>query len=162
MVAHFVGSIVYVEKGLSNLTTQEPLLVIDGQQRLTSLTLLLAALAKALEKQEEGSREAVDGFSPRKIRNYYLLNPEEEGERHYKLLLSQTDRSSLIAILDNVEQPKDASLRVTENFALFEELITLNQCDLVTVCKGIANPHFSQRGLVTHQNGVFGTGQAMQ
>lgn len=31
LVAHFVGSIVYVEKGLSNLTTQEPLLVIDGQ-----------------------------------------------------------------------------------------------------------------------------------
>ena len=34
LVAHFVGSIVYVEKKLSNLTTQEPLLVIDGQQRL--------------------------------------------------------------------------------------------------------------------------------
>lgn len=84
LVAHFVGSIVYVEKGLSNLTTQEPLLVIDGQQRLTTLTLLLAALAKALEKQEEGNREPVDGFSPRKLRNYYLLNPEEEGERHYK------------------------------------------------------------------------------
>lgn len=138
LVAHFVGSIVYVEKGLSNLTTQEPLLVIDGQQRLTTLTLLLAALSKALEKQEEGSREPVDGFSPRKLRNYYLLNPEEEGERHYKLLLSQTDKASLIAILDNVEQPKDPSLRVTANFALFEDLIASNQSDLVTVCKGIA------------------------
>lgn len=138
LVAHFVGSIVYVEKGLSNLTTQEPLLVIDGQQRLTTLTLLLAALAKALEKQEEGNREPVDGFSPRKLRNYYLLNPEEEGERHYKLLLSQTDKSSLIAILDNIEQPKDPSLRITANFALFEELIASNQGDLVTVCKGIA------------------------
>ncbi|MBS0206761.1 MAG: DUF262 domain-containing protein [Planctomycetes bacterium] len=138
LVAHFVGSIVYVEKGLSNLTTQEPLLVIDGQQRLTTLTLLLAALAKALEKPDEGNREPVDGFSPRKLRNYYLLNPEEEGERHYKLILSQTDKSSLIAILDNVEQPKAPSLRVTANFALFEELIASNQGDLVTVCKGIA------------------------
>lgn len=138
LIAHFVGSIVYVEKGLSNLTTQEPLLVIDGQQRLTTLTLLLAALAKTLEKQEEGQREPVDGFSPRKLRNYYLLNPEEEGERHYKLILSQTDKASLIAILANSEQPKDQSVRVTANFGLFEELLAAHSDDLATVCKGIA------------------------
>src|ERR1700684_4504240 len=40
--AHFVGSIVYIEKGLSTLTYHEPMLVIDGQQRLTTLTLILA------------------------------------------------------------------------------------------------------------------------
>ena len=34
--AHFIGSIVYVERGLSTVTSQEALLVIDGQQRLTS------------------------------------------------------------------------------------------------------------------------------
>jgi len=138
LVAHFVGSIVYVEKGLSNLTTQEPLLVIDGQQRLTTLTLLLAALAKALEKQEEGQREPVDGFSPRKLRHYYLLNTEEDGERRYKLLLSQTDKASLIAILDGAEQPKDCSLRITSNFSMFEELIAANFGELPTLCKGIA------------------------
>ncbi|MEZ6092501.1 MAG: DUF262 domain-containing protein [Pirellulaceae bacterium] len=77
--AHFVGSIVYIQKGHSNLTVQEPLLVIDGQQRLTTLTLLLAAAANEIEKQGESKSEPVDGFSPRKIRNYYLLNPEEEG-----------------------------------------------------------------------------------
>jgi len=32
--AHFVGSIVYVEAGLYQVTSQSPLLVIDGQQRL--------------------------------------------------------------------------------------------------------------------------------
>jgi hypothetical protein len=67
--------------------------VIDGQQRLTTVTLLLAALANAL-----GETEPVDGFSARKVRNYYLLNPEETGERHYKLLLSQTDKTTLTAI----------------------------------------------------------------
>lgn len=36
--AHFVGSIMYIEKGLSNLTIQEPMLVIDGQQRLPGST----------------------------------------------------------------------------------------------------------------------------
>ena len=71
---HFIGSIVYIEEGISNNTVQSPQLVIDGQQRLTTVTLLIAALAKAL-----GDEEPVDGFSARKLRNYYLLNPEETG-----------------------------------------------------------------------------------
>ena len=136
--AHFVGSIVYIEKGLYQVVSQPPLLVIDGQQRLTTLTLLLAALAKALEQLDERKREPVDGFSPRKLRNYYLLNPEEEGERHYKLLLSQTDKASLIAIVGGSEQPKERSLRVMENFALFESLIAGCKGDLAAVCKGLA------------------------
>ncbi len=136
--AHFVGSIVYIEKGLSNLTSQEPLLVIDGQQRLTTLTLILAALAKALDGFEENEREPVDGFSPRKLRSYYLLNPVEEGERHFKLLLSQTDKDSLIAIVGNGVQPSDPSLRITENFELFESLIAGCKQDLTAVCKGLA------------------------
>lgn len=136
--AHFIGSIVYIEQGLSNLTIREPMLVIDGQQRLTTLTLLLAALAQALEKLDEGKREPVDGFSPRKVRNYYLLNPEEEGERHYKLLLSQTDKTSLIAVVGNAELPMQRSLRVKENFELFESLLRDLNGDLVTLCKGLA------------------------
>ena len=35
--AHFVGSIVYIEQGLYQISTQSPLLVIDGQQRLTTV-----------------------------------------------------------------------------------------------------------------------------
>ena len=137
ILAHFVGSIVYIEKGLSNLTIQEPMLVIDGQQRLTTITLLLTALAEALEKLDEASREPVDGFGPRKLRNYYLLNPEESGERHYKLLLSQTDKLSLIAAVNGGDQPKQPSLRVSENLAFFQTLIG-DRKDLVTVCRGLA------------------------
>ena len=120
--AHFVGSIVYIEKGLYQVSSQSPMLVIDGQQRLTTLTLLLSSLARALDNLEESEREPLDGFSPRKLRNYYLLNPEEEGERRYKLVLSQTDKDSLLAIVNGAEQPKECSLRVTENSALFDFL----------------------------------------
>jgi len=130
---HFVGSIVYIDKADANLTTWEPLLVIDGQQRLTTVTLLISALAAAL-----GDTEPVNGFSARKLRNYYLLNPEETGERNYKLLLSQTDKASLIAVVTHEEQPREHSLRVTQNFELFEELIAGCKNDLVTVCKGLA------------------------
>ena len=87
IAVHFVGSIVYVEQGLSQVTNQAPLLVIDGQQRLTTLTLLIEALARAL-----GDTEPVDGFSAVKLRHYYLSNPLESGDRYFKLLLSQTDK----------------------------------------------------------------------
>lgn len=133
IAVHFVGSIVYIEAGLSQVTHQAPLLVIDGQQRLTTVTLLIAALAAAL-----GDAEPVDGFSPRKLRNYYLVNPEESGERHHKLLLSQTDKASLIAIVTSTEQPKEQSVRINENFALFERLIESREESLAAVCKGLA------------------------
>jgi uncharacterized protein with ParB-like and HNH nuclease domain/predicted transport protein len=130
---HFIGSIVYIESGLSQVSHQAPLLVIDGQQRLTTVTLLLAALVKEL-----GDAEPADGFSARKLRNYYLVNPEEAGERHYKLLLSQADKPSLNAIVAGEEQPAERSLRVTQNLALFEELISARKGDLAAVCNGLA------------------------
>lgn len=130
---HFVGSIVYVESGLSQVTHQAPLLVIDGQQRLTSISLLLAALAKAV-----GESEPFDGFSQRKIKNYYLLNPEETGERHFKLLLSEADKPSLTAIVAGQNQPQQKSLRVTQNFEFFEEWLADREGDFLAVCKGLA------------------------
>jgi uncharacterized protein with ParB-like and HNH nuclease domain/predicted transport protein len=136
--AHFVGSIVYIEKGLYQVTSQSPLLVIDGQQRLTTMALLIAALVKALENLPEESREPVDGFSPRKLRNYYLINPEEEGERYNKLILSQTDRDSLIAVVGGKELPKEYSRRVTENYEFFKTWIDGCKGDLTVLCKGIA------------------------
>ncbi len=87
--AHFVGSVVYIEKSLYQVTSQSPLLVIDGQQRLTTISLAIEALARKL-----GDTEPVDGFSSKKLRSYYLLNPLEDGERGFKLVLTQTDKLS--------------------------------------------------------------------
>lgn len=131
--AHFVGSIVYVEKGLYHVSSQSPLLVIDGQQRLTTVTLLIEALARALEDSEP-----VDGFSARKLRHYYLLNPLEDGERKYKLVLSQTDKSSLMALLDGSPAPTNHSIRVDENFRFFKERLAESKGDLQAVCSGLA------------------------
>ena len=133
IAVHFVGSIVYVESGLSQVTHQAPLLVIDGQQRLTSVSLLLAALANAV-----GETEPFDGFSRRKIKNYYLLNPEETGARHFKLQLSQTDKISLNAIVENGELPQLPSLRVMGNYQLFESWIKTEKVELGVICKGLA------------------------
>ena len=131
--AHFVGSIVYVEKGLYSVSSQSPLLVIDGQQRLTTMTLLIEALARSL-----GESEPLEGFSARKLRNYYLLNPEEAGEKHYKLVLSQTDKASLTALLEGHPRPKDHSIRVEAAFEFFTQRLAEVKGELPALCRGIA------------------------
>jgi len=133
IAVHFIGSIVYVEQGLSQVSHRAALLVIDGQQRLTTVALLLEALARAL-----GDGEPVDGFSAAKLRHYYLSNPLESGDRYFKLLLSQTDNASLKAVIKNTERPKEPSLRVTQNFELFEGLLAQQKGDLAPVCRGLS------------------------
>ena len=130
---HFIGSVVYIEEGLSQVSHHSPHLVIDGQQRLTTVTLLLTALAEAL-----GDEEPIDGFSARKIRHYYLLNSEETGNRHYKLLLSETDRDTLIALIGGEELPAEPSLRIVQSYRLFKNLIDRHRENLEIVCKGLS------------------------
>ena len=133
ILAHFTGSIVYIQKGLYHVSSHSPVLVIDGQQRLTTVMLILEALARRV-----ASEEPLDGFSAKKLRNYYLLNPEEDGERAFKLLLTQTDKQSLLALLQHLSQPAEPSLRITTNFAFFEEKIRALGTDLAPLCKGLA------------------------
>lgn len=133
---HFIGSIVYVERGLSTVTTQEALLVIDGQQRLTTCTLLVAALAKHFEANQ--LPELLDSFSARKLHNYYLLNPEEDGERRYKLILSETDKKTLLAIIKSAPMPAEISTRIEQNYTLFQALINKHQDELKAICQGLA------------------------
>ena len=130
---HFIGSIVYIEEDLYIVSSPSPLLVIDGQQRLTTVILILEALARQL-----GDSEPVEGFSAKKLRNYYLLNPWEKGKRRFKLLLTQTDKASLLALVQQRAQPIDQSLRVTENFAFFEKQVKNLGADLPALCHGLA------------------------
>ena len=130
---HFIGSIVYVQGGHSSVTLEAPLLVIDGQQRLTTLTILLEALARSV-----GETEPIDGFSAKKIRHNFLSNPLEVEDRYYKLLLSDNDQETLKAVVRNANFPKDHSIRIRENFEYFLERITDKETKIEQVCRGIA------------------------
>lgn len=129
---HFIGSVVYIENGLYSVTSQSPLLIIDGQQRVTTVSLLIAALAEAV-----GEQEFIEGFSQAQLRGFYLTNPLLSGEKRYKLILSQTDNETLRAIIDGKSQPENYSLRVTENFEYFKDKLK-NEKLLETVCKGLS------------------------
>ena len=129
---HFLGSVVYVEETLSTNTSRSPQLVIDGQQRLTSVTLLLTALSRVIK-----DAEPVDGFSAKKIRNRYLLDPDEDGERAFKLLLSKTDRTTLNALVARHDLPEAVSLRVKENFGLFLKWLEQDPEAATDICTGL-------------------------
>ena len=119
--AHFAGSVVYIEQDVAQVSDRAPLLVIDGQQRLTSAMLILEAVARRL-----GSHKSVAGVSAENIRNYYLLDNRQQGDRRYKLLLTKRDRASLISILDEREgmlKVEEHSHRVIGNFDFFNRQI---------------------------------------
>ncbi|MBU0483922.1 MAG: DUF262 and DUF1524 domain-containing protein [Proteobacteria bacterium] len=132
VTGHFVGSVVYVEKGLYSHSSIPQLLVIDGQQRLTTISLFIAALAGAIE-----GHGGIDTTSPKKLRNYFLLNSEEEGELAYKLLLTQTDKDTLIKIVEDKKIPAKYSRRVAENFQFFVDKLKESSVDLKTIYDGL-------------------------
>lgn len=127
---HFIGSIMYIGDKHSQ-TAINQLSVIDGQQRLTTLTLLLIALSNAIGENDE----ILEKFSKTKIRNRYLINPDEREQKRYKLILSQTDKDTLISLIDDKPQPQEISIKILENFEFFKQ--KLKNEDLEIVCKGI-------------------------
>ncbi len=130
---HFIGSVVYIQDGLYQVASVPQLLVIDGQQRLTTLSIFLSALGKAAEElgvQLEMTR--------RKIENYFLLNSQEEGEERYKLLLTQGDRETFIRLVEGQELPSDPSKRILENYQYFESQLRKPGTELNRIYRGIS------------------------
>lgn len=127
---HFVGSIVYVA---DEDAFDSPLLVIDGQQRLTTLTLLIVALSHAI-----GEQEIVESFDREKLVNYYLIRPHETGGKSRRLVLSETDRDTLFAIIDGRDLPDPHSIQIVENFQFFEGRVAAEKDRLDVVCRGLS------------------------
>nr|WP_232258712.1 DUF262 and DUF1524 domain-containing protein [Helicobacter pylori] len=131
MNGHFIGSILYV---LDDNTHSSPLLIIDGQQRLTTITLLFIALRNHLNDEDE----LLEKFSRQKIQNRYLINSDEKGDKKFKLILSEPDRDTLLSLIDkDRRKPSEPSLKIMENFKLFEEWIRKNTDKLETIFKGL-------------------------
>lgn len=130
--SHFIGSIVYILHEKADAVFQ-PSMVIDGQQRLTTLSLLLEALARHV-----GDSEPYDGFSANKIRHYYLINNLESEEKKYKLLLTQTDKDTLINLVTQKKPPQNSSVRINNAFDFFKEKLNSIGSNLGLLCSGLA------------------------
>ncbi|WP_230401672.1 DUF4268 domain-containing protein [Sanguibacter suaedae] len=88
---HFIGSLVLATSPDFNAVGLAKLLVVDGQQRLTTLTLLLAALRDHLA--ETGRTDRAEG-----IHAQYLVNVYDTG-KPTKVLPTQADRDAYKAVL---------------------------------------------------------------
>ncbi|GAA7240309.1 DUF262 and DUF1524 domain-containing protein [Helicobacter pylori] len=131
MNGHFIGSILYVLDG--NTHSNNSLLIIDGQQRLTTITLLFIALRDHLSEEVE----ILEKFSRKKIESY-LINSDKDGDKKFRLILSESDKDTLLSLIDkDRRKPSEPSLKIVENFKLFEKWISENTDKLETIFKGL-------------------------
>ena len=89
---HFMGFLVFVP-GLPQPGHNTAFHLIDGQQRLTTLSLLLAAIRNVARDSEQ------DDFA-NEIHQYYLVHPLKKGEQYYRLLPKERDHDTYVAIID--------------------------------------------------------------
>ena len=81
---HFLGSFVYAEE--STGAAFSSWLVIDGQQRLTTLTLLLLALRDHIQEVNWIGEDPTEDPTPEQIDASFLKNERQTGDRNYKLV----------------------------------------------------------------------------
>ncbi|GAA9753233.1 DUF262 and DUF1524 domain-containing protein [Helicobacter pylori] len=127
MDGHFIGSILYALDGIYT-TSHNELLIIDGQQRLTTITLLLTALRNHLS----------DEVKRKEIENHYLINSNKDGDKKFRLILSDSDKDTLLSLIDkDRRKPSEPSSKIVENFKLFEKWVSQNTNKLETIFKGL-------------------------
>ncbi len=130
---HFVGSIVYIQKDIYHVAAIQELLVIDGQQRLTTLSLLLAALANVANKSTSELN-----INSEEINDSYLINKHAKDELHYKLMLTQSDKETLMSIIDGRDVPKPPSQSIMDSYRYFEEQIRQSGINPQTLYIGLS------------------------
>lgn len=115
---HFIGSIVFVHEGTYSTSEVKELVIIDGQQRLTTINILYVALyrfAKDSGKSQDAER----------LYNMFLTNQYVKNESS-KLKLKQTDANSVAfnSILLGTDNRSLPYSNVTENYNFFRSIIT--------------------------------------
>ena len=117
-LSHFIGSIVYFKPSNSPITSVPELLVIDGQQRLTTVSLMLLALIHFLKENENISLE---DETWEEIQETYLVNKHRKDDSKFKLLLTRKDKSTFTKLIDEIEIEGDYSKRVLDNYKFFKK-----------------------------------------
>ncbi|MED9918821.1 MAG: DUF262 and DUF1524 domain-containing protein [[Eubacterium] siraeum] len=110
---HFVGSIVNIAEQAMPTGVQK-FMIIDGQQRTTTLTLLLLAL-----RDYAIANPADTTINAKRIDNMLLKNEYESGDERYKLLLTETDRDILISLIESKPIADGTKSKLLDNYKYF-------------------------------------------
>ncbi len=130
---HFLGSFVYVQDQVG--AGFASWLVIDGQQRLTTLTLLMVALRDHMEEV------GWDGNVPSvaQIDDFFLKNSFETGARHYRVALRRHDDATLRALIDGSDpgEVHDSSEAILLAYGRFREHLRDAGVDPQAIYQGV-------------------------
>src|SRR3989338_5638928 len=85
---HFMGSIVYITEKEQNASGTKEYLLIDGQQRVTTFTLIFLILEDLAKRQKDEALVT-------KIRNTCLINQYSNLDNKSKLILTRRDNKLL-------------------------------------------------------------------
>jgi hypothetical protein len=110
---HFMGFLVFVP-GLAQPGRHTTFHLIDGQQRLTTASVLLSVIRDVARRLEQA--DLAD-----EIHNDYLTHPRKKGDQHYRVLPKERDHDSYLALIEDKGQP---SGRLADAFAYFEERVS--------------------------------------
>ncbi len=110
---HFFGSVV-------SQTPRGERVIIDGQQRITTVFLLLAAIRNQLNA---GVVSSEDEDLADDIDDYYLIDKKHKKDQKLRLKLVKSDSEAFAAILDAKEDQYIQGSNVTQNFLYFLDRI---------------------------------------
>lgn len=130
-IGHFVGSIVNIAEQAMPTGVQK-FMIIDGQQRMTTLTLLLIALRDyGYENQEDTTINA------HSINGMCIQNDYASGEDKYKMLLTQKDKDILIKLIDRAPIDESKRSKLLDNYNFFVDKIKSKKIEPFAILEGI-------------------------
>lgn len=114
--SHFLGSMVLLAEGAGEAPT--PALVIDGQQRLVTLSLFMAAV-------RDSARNTDPSFAD-EVHTTYLVNADAAGDGEVKVLCTQQDRAAFATVVQQAKEPPASPIR--DAYRTFRDALA-NQLD---------------------------------
>lgn len=122
---HFIGSIVYVCNDEYTTDEIEQYVIIDGQQRITTITLLLIALYHQAEELEDNKLAET-------IYEYYLINKNADDDSYkVKLKATENNERDLHYLLNKIPIPDSAYSNIKNNYNFFAKHITEDNREII-------------------------------
>lgn len=125
---HFIGSIVYIHDGVYSSSDIKELVVIDGQQRITTITLLCIALYHYLK---ENNLE----WQANKIYKQFIINEFARENQRLKLKASENNAEDLKSIINGTRLNEDRFSNIIINYNYFRNCISPDNVN--TILDGI-------------------------
>ncbi len=134
VTSHSLGTIICIEHGILPKSHIPRFLLLDGRQRLVTISLLLTALNNTDKRPEGEKANSLFG----KIYDLLLFNPGEAGELEYKIMVEGTDFKLFQALLKGKKGSPASDNWFSSTLEYFEQIACAQHVDPDLFGKGLA------------------------